>query len=149
MKPEQIAELRKLLENATEPPWAYELVGDKCNDWCIGVLVDANDQPIAGEAVQPFNEETGEYGERPIVVDGICEASDNIPNAILITSLVNAAPSLLALASFAIEAREFLREHGEFVSDLCDSVDCPRARCVAMRRLRESARTLDGGKAGR
>ncbi len=109
---QELEALKAKHEHASEVPWAYELTGDKCNSWGIGILVDANEQPIAGEAVEPFEEETGEFGERPIVVEPICTGEDHISNAVLITSLVNAFPDLYALARFALHAREFLNEHG-------------------------------------
>lgn len=115
-----LSDLKQKFEAASEPPWAYELTGDKDNSWGIGILVDEHANPIAGEAVEPFNEETGEYGERPIVVDAICSSEDNIPNAILITSLVNSFPELERAARLGIKAQAFLELYGTLLGDLIE-----------------------------
>jgi hypothetical protein len=86
--------LALLREGATELPWAYELVGDKSNDWCIGHCVDALGNAVAGEIVEPYNEATDEFGEKPVVVEPVCESSDNVMNAAFIVELVNAWPLL-------------------------------------------------------
>lgn len=107
-----IEELERLDREATEHPWSYELVGDKCNDWCIGHCVDAEGKPVAGEIVEPYDEDTGEFGEKPVVIDSVCESSDNIQNAAFIVDLRNAAPELLRLAREHAEFVQFIRAHG-------------------------------------
>lgn len=44
----QMVELRAAAEKATPGPWAWESVGEKSNEWCLGVVVGADDEPLSG-----------------------------------------------------------------------------------------------------
>jgi hypothetical protein len=88
--------LRTLEAAATPGPWAYEYVSNDDNSWCIG----ATDPPHAGEIEEEYDEETDTYGEKPEVVDFVCESggSENRADAALIVEMRNALPALLAAA---------------------------------------------------
>lgn len=79
---EERANLTKLAEAATPGPWAYEAVNEKGNDWCVGVIVDANDQPVSGRVV----------GEQDGAVDEFVCFGDGLQNAAYIAA---ANPSVL------------------------------------------------------
>ena len=57
-------------EKATEGPWAWENTGE--NSWCLGGVYP----PQSGEIIAPFDEETGEFGEKPDVVDFVASGGD-------------------------------------------------------------------------
>lgn len=73
-------------EGHTPGPWAWEAVGEKANEWCVGLIMaaDINDDRMLSGQVQE--------GEG-VVVDGIAESiSHNYRDA----ALIAAAPQLLA-----------------------------------------------------
>ncbi len=86
--PLDLTELRRLHEVATEPPWAWEMTGDKDNSWGVGVIVDDDENLITGR------NETGEN----LLVESVCEAGadGNPADAALIVAMRNALPGLLA-----------------------------------------------------
>jgi hypothetical protein len=73
---------------ATEGPWAWEMVGEKDNDWAIGHVIDEDDQPISGQL------ETGQG----VVVDAVCENGiDSSPaDAAFIAHARTDVPALVA-----------------------------------------------------
>jgi hypothetical protein len=58
-----IAEARALRAKATQGPWAYEATGTQSNEWCLGQVVDENDNLLSGR----IEEGQGE------VVELVCE----------------------------------------------------------------------------
>src|SRR4051812_4855528 len=73
-------------------PWAYEHVGEGA--WCIGAV----HPPVKGEIVEPFDEATGQYGEKPIVVEYIAASgnSASMADAAFIAHARTDVPALLA-----------------------------------------------------
>lgn len=68
---EELEKLEALAKAATPGPWAWESVNEKGNDWCVGVIVDANDQPVSGRVV----------GDEDGAVDVFVCSGDGLHNA--------------------------------------------------------------------
>lgn len=125
----EIEKLRALDAKATPGPWAFSPYGDE-NKCGIGVVMDENDEPIAGL----------DDTEDGIVVESVAPEVEGHANAAIIAAMRNALPRLLAMltppADAAVrEAMEYLEaELGD-----ADSVD-PEGNCVRV--LRFKLRTL-------
>ena len=96
---ETIAELRRLLAEATPQPWGWTSDGEKSNDWSIGQFVDRDSKTVSGGPIERerYNEDTGEYEGHALDIETICYRDDarGFSDAKLIVALVNAAPELL------------------------------------------------------
>lgn len=91
----EVAALRALLRQATQPPWTWESTGEKDNSWCIGVT----EPPVAGQIAEWFNEDTGTFSDHPEVVEFVAQSgSTGFADAALIVAAVNALPALLDAA---------------------------------------------------
>ncbi len=62
MTDEQLREIEKRAEAATPGPWCYELVGVKHSDWVVGIAINDDGKPLAGELI-----DEGEF-----VVENVC-----------------------------------------------------------------------------
>lgn len=121
-------ELRRLAEKATPGPWAYDFVGEKSNDWCVGQAVDQNDKLIEGEV--PDSKDF-------VVIEHVAEMTDgNLSDARYIAAanpntviaLLDETDSLSSqVQSLNLEV-ERLREAVEKAESslLCASLQCPQ-----------------------
>lgn len=86
-----LQEMKRAAQKATPGPWAYEAVDEKGNGWCLGVVVDVDDNPLSGRL-------EGDEGD---VDEEVCRG-DGLNNAEFIAS---ASPDrVLRLVSLAEKA---------------------------------------------
>jgi hypothetical protein len=108
----RLSQIRERCEKATQGPWAWESTGEKSNEWALGVVLDANNQPISGH-----NEAAGESDDtvvdEAIVDNGVGPFAD----ADFIAHAREDVPYLLDLVSELIRREQALREHNEALMD--------------------------------
>lgn len=91
--PLDLDRLRVLAEAATEGPWAWESVGDKDNDWCLGVLCGEDDQPLSGRVEAASD----------AVADELVCSGNGLHNAAYIAAV---SPDVLLALLFRLQASE-------------------------------------------
>lgn len=83
-----VAAIRARVEAATPGPWTWEPVGEMDNGWCLGVVWDADDQPLTGRILPGSGE----------VIDSVCEnvGASHFHDAEFIAYARTDVPALLA-----------------------------------------------------
>lgn len=81
---EWLDELERLRDAATPGPWAYEQHGDT-NECGVGVLLDNNNEQVAGENSDPTL----------FVAESIAPEVNSVTNAAYIVAACNAVPRLI------------------------------------------------------
>lgn len=92
-----IERLRQILKRATPLPWAWEQCGEKEDAPVVGVIVDRENQPLAG-CIECYNEdgtERGYYRETIAYEWQHCDGHSASANADFVVEAVNALPALL------------------------------------------------------
>ncbi len=107
-----IDELERLRDAATPGPWAYEQHGDT-NECGVGVLLDNNNEQVAGENSDPTL----------FVAESIAPEVNSVTNAAYIVAACNAVPRLAKMLRFAVGIIEAQREQsvrGGKIDTTCD-----------------------------
>lgn len=82
-----LVERLQKLHAALPSPFSWESVNEQGDEWCMGVSIGADDQPIAGE-LQP--------GDESVTVDELVAAGENIIYGRSLCELRNLLPAILA-----------------------------------------------------
>lgn len=102
MEASRLAEIQARCKAATPGPWAWECVGEKSNEWCLGIVCDDDGNPLSGMI---------EKGQG-VVVESIVTEADGFNNADFIAHARQDIPDLLAYIAElqdALAALECLR----------------------------------------
>ena len=112
---ELVAELRRLEKEATPGPWCWSDVGEKGNEWAMGVAVDDDDRPMAGHIGR----------DEGVPADYVCEAgsSGNFADPSLIVAARNGLGQLLDAADENERLRALLGECRGLLAEFTSSCD--------------------------
>lgn len=94
MKEARLKDIEARANAATEGPWAWESVGLQSNEWALGTMFPTHE----GEVIDTYDEATGKFGKKPVVVEGIAQSCGEglFANARFIAAARSDVPALCA-----------------------------------------------------